>query len=144
MRQVMMPRHLNPQNAIFGGEILSLMDQGAYVEALRQGSHKWVTVAFRGVEFLKPVLVGDVVSVYGRTTRIGRSSVTVKVLVEAYRPTLSEHIEVTTGEVVLVAVNDGGRPVVIGTSEPAKIRPNRESHDADDNTYTDDDTQGRA
>jgi acyl-CoA thioesterase YciA len=114
----MMPEHQNPQGAIFGGAILALMDQAAYVEALRQCSHKYVTVAFRGVEFHKPVHVGDVLSIYADATRLGRSSVTVNVRVEVFRPSLSQYIEVTTGEVVLVAVDDQNEPVPIGSTVP--------------------------
>jgi acyl-CoA thioesterase YciA len=106
----MMPEHQNPDGAIFGGQILALMDQAAYVEALRQCNHQYVTVAFRGVEFHKAVMVGDVLSVYAEAQRIGRTSITVKVRVEVFRPSASEHIEVTTGEVVLVAIDHAGKP----------------------------------
>ncbi len=109
-----MPMHQNPDGAIFGGQILSLIDQAAYVEALRQHPHQYVTVAFKGVEFHKPVLVGDVLSLYGRTTRIGTSSLTVDVSVEAFRPTERQTIDVTSAEVVLVAVNQQGKPARIG------------------------------
>lgn len=112
-----MPMHLNPDGAIFGGQILALTDQAAYVEALRQAPRKYVTVAFKGVEFHKPVLVGDVLSLFATTTRIGTSSVTVSVRVEAFRPATRDTIEVTTAEVVLVAVNDDGKPTTI-TPEP--------------------------
>ena len=105
-----MPEHQNPDGAIFGGQILALMDQAAYVEALRQCNHQYVTVAFRGVEFHKAVMVGDVLSVYADASRIGRSSVTVRVRVDVFRPSASRHIEVTTGEVVLVAIDGSGRP----------------------------------
>ncbi len=119
IRQVMMPEHQNPDGAIFGGQILALMDQAAYVEALRQCNHKFVTVAFRGVEFHKRVMVGDVLSVYATAERIGRTSVTVRVRVEVFRPSASEFIEVTTGEVVLVAVGSEGSPIAIGSTRPA-------------------------
>lgn len=115
----MMPEQQNPQGAIFGGQILSLMDQAAYVEALRQCNHKYVTVAFRGVEFLKPVLVGDVLSIYAAAQRIGSTSVTVRVRVEVFRPATGDTIDVTTGEVVLVAVNAEGDPIPIGSTVPA-------------------------
>lgn len=117
----MMPAHTNPQGAIFGGVILSLMDEAAFVEALRQRNHRYVTVAFNGVEFHKPVLVGDVLSLYAETKRVGRSSLTVQVNVRAFRPEADQTIDVTSGEVVLVAVDHAGGPVPIGDC-PARRR----------------------
>jgi acyl-CoA thioesterase YciA len=114
IRTVMMPAHTNPQGAIFGGVILSLIDEAAFVEALRQRNHNYVTVAFNGVEFHKPVLVGDVLSLYAETTRVGRTSLTVRVNVRAFRPEADQTIDVTSAEVVLVAVDHAGQPVPIG------------------------------
>ena len=75
------------------------------------------------VEFHEPVFVGDAVSFYAETVRVGRTSVTVRVLVEAERwrttaapsagPSQPEVVKVTEAVVVLVAVNDQGRPVPI-------------------------------
>jgi acyl-CoA thioesterase YciA len=121
IRTVMMPAHTNPQGAIFGGVILSLIDEAAFVEALRQRNHRYVTVAFNGVEFHKPVLVGDVLSLYAQTTRVGRTSLTVRVNVRAFRPEADQTIDVTSAEVVLVAVDHSGQPVPIGDC-PAKQR----------------------
>lgn len=121
IRTVMMPAHTNPQGAIFGGVILSLIDEAAFVEALRQRNHRYVTVAFNGVEFHKPVLVGDVLSLYAQTTRVGRSSLTVRVNVRAFRPEADQTIDVTSAEVVLVAVDHSGQPVPIGDC-PARER----------------------
>lgn len=113
IRQVMMPMHLNPDGAIFGGQILALIDQAAYVEALRQAPRKYVTVAFKGVEFHKPVCVGDVLSLFAKTLRIGRTSINVHVSVEAFRPADEAFIEVTTADVALVAVDSSGNPTPI-------------------------------
>lgn len=121
IRTVMMPAHTNPQGAIFGGVILALIDEAAFVEALRQRNHRYVTVAFNGVEFHKPVLVGDVLSLYTRTTRVGRSSLTVRVNVRAFRPEADTTIDVTSAEVVVVAVDHSGQPVQIGDC-PARER----------------------
>jgi acyl-CoA thioesterase YciA len=73
----------------------------------------------REVEFHEPVYLGDVVSFYTETVRVGRTSITVRVSVEAERwgigPQLpaGEAVKVTEAEVVLVAVDDRGRPVSI-------------------------------
>ncbi len=114
IRVVMMPRDTNGQGAIFGGVILSLMDQAAYVEAIRQAHARYVTVAFRETEFHKPVRVEDVLSVYAHAEQAGRTSLTIRVRVRASRADNPEEIvDVTEGEVVFVAVDDQGRPVPV-------------------------------
>lgn len=113
IRVVMMPADTNPQGTVFGGVLLSLIDQAAFVEALRQANHRWVTVAMNGVEFHKPVNMGDVLSLWARTTRVGRTSVGVHVEVLAMRPATGTEEPVTAADVVLVAVNARGEPVPV-------------------------------
>ncbi len=114
IRLVTMPKHTNAEGTIFGGVILSLMDQAAYIEAMRQAHHKYVTVAFREVEFHKPVFVGDVLSLYAETIRLGRTSLTIHVRVHAHRRTeADQYVEVTEGELVFVSVDDDGNPVPV-------------------------------
>ncbi len=85
IRVVMMPRDANANNTIFGGVILSYLDQAGFTEALRQAPHRYVTIAMDKVEFKKPVFIGDIVSFYAETTRIGRTSVSVHVTVKGER-----------------------------------------------------------
>lgn len=114
IRVVMMPRDTNADGTIFGGVILSLIDQAAYVEAIRQAHHRYVTVSLDSVEFHKPVYVGDVLSLYGETKRIGRTSITIHVRVcAARRSDPSKIVEVTAADVVFVAVDDDGKPVPV-------------------------------
>ena len=114
IRIVMMPRDTNAEGSIFGGVILSLIDQAAYVEAMRQAHRRYVTVSFKEVEFHKPVYVGDVLSLYGETTRLGRTSITIKVRVCANRRLDPDQtVEVTQAEVVFVAVDKDGKPAPI-------------------------------
>ncbi len=114
IRVVMMPKDTNAEGTIFGGVILSLMDQAAYIEAIRQAHRQYVTVSFKEVEFKKPVYVGDVLSLYSETMRIGRTSMTIRVRVCAHRRTdPDKHVEVTQGELVFVAVDKDGRPVPV-------------------------------
>ena len=111
IRIVMMPRDTNSEGTIFGGVILSLIDQAAYVEAIRQQHATYVTVAFREVEFHHPVFVGDLLSLYAETTRLGRTSMTIKVRVHAHRRKDPEQIaKVTEAEVVFVSVDEQGKP----------------------------------
>ena len=68
------------------------------------------------VIFHKPVFVGDVVSLYAETLRIGRTSITTKVVVEATREDGSETVRVTEAEVVFVAVDENWRPIPVRQS----------------------------
>ena len=114
IRVVMMPRDTNPDGTIFGGVILSLIDQAAYIEAMRQAYHRYVTVSFNRVEFHKPVYVGDVLTLYGQATRIGRTSITIKVRVCARRRLdPDQDIEVTQAEVIFVALDQEGNAVPV-------------------------------
>ena len=112
IRVVMMPRDTNAEGTIFGGVILSLIDQAAYVEAIRHRHARYVTVAMREVEFRQPVFVGEVLSLYAEATRAGRTSLTIRVRVCTWRkPDADQMINVTEAEVVLVAIDDEGKPM---------------------------------
>jgi acyl-CoA thioesterase YciA len=114
IRVVMMPRDTNAEGTIFGGVILSLIDQAAYVEAVRQAHRRFVTVALREVIFHQPVFVGDVLSLYGETLRMGRTSLTIRIRVRASRRQAPDvHVDVTEAEVVFVAVDPNGTPTPI-------------------------------
>jgi acyl-CoA thioesterase YciA len=114
IRVVLLPRDTNPQGTIFGGIILSYIDQAGAVEARKTAPRKFVTVAMREVEFHQPVFVGDVVSFYTHTVRVGRTSVTVQVEVEAMRASDPKKIvKVTSAEVVYVAIDDHGHPMQV-------------------------------
>ena len=108
IRIALLPRDTNSQGTIFGGVILSYIDMAGAIEAHRRTSiERFVTVAMREVIFHKPVFVGDLVSFYAETVRIGTTSITVRVIVEVERHggTTSERIRVTEAEVVYVAVD---------------------------------------
>ncbi|MCO6438404.1 MAG: acyl-CoA thioesterase [Phycisphaerae bacterium] len=110
----MMPRDTNAEGTIFGGVVLSLMDQAAYVEAIRQAHHRYVTVSFDEVEFHKPIYMGDVLSIYAHATKVGRTSITISVKVCARRRSEPDvDVHVTDGQVVFVAVDNGGTPVPV-------------------------------
>ena len=107
LRVVTMPRETNIYGTIFGGVILSYIDQAGFVEARRHGAHRWVTASVDRVDFEAPVHTGDIVSLYTCTTRTGTKSVTVRVEVEAERYLTGETASVTTA-VSLVAVDAEG------------------------------------
>ena len=119
IRITLLPRDTNPQGTIFGGIILSYIDIAGAVEAHRHtGIERFVTVAMREVVFHEPVYVGDLVSFYARTIRIGTTSLTVHVVVEAERyGGTSERIKVTEAEVVYVAMDANRRKMKINKNE---------------------------
>lgn len=110
---VMMPRDTNPLGSIFGGVILSYIDQAGAVGAKREVTRAGgvlpflVTVAMNRVEFKQPVLVGDVVRFVTRLVKLGRSSVTMDVVVEVERDGATQRV--TEAEVVYVGIDPATR-----------------------------------
>jgi len=117
IRITLLPRDTNSQGTVFGGIILSYIDMAGAIEAHRRTRmSRFVTVAMREVIFHKPVLVGDLVSFYAETIRIGNTSITVRVVVEAERMGIStEPIRVTEAEVIYVAVDENRNKIRIET-----------------------------
>ena len=94
---------------------MSYIDMAGAIEAVRQtGIERFVTVAMREVIFHKPVFVGDLVSFYAETVSIGRTSITIRVIVEAERVSArSERVRVTEAEVIYVAVDEKRKKIKI-------------------------------
>lgn len=93
---------------------MSLIDLAAGQHARSIAPKKYVTKVMREVEFIAPVFVGDAVSFYCETMKLGRTSITIKVEVEATRGIDSLHTtQVTAAEVVMVAVDGQNRPIPI-------------------------------
>ena len=110
----MMPRDTNAHGTIFGGVILSYIDQAGAIEARRQGLQFMVTVSMDKVVFHEPVHVGDLVSFWCETLRIGTTSITVRVVVEAMRgKNPNEKVLVTEAQVVYVNIDDTRKPVPV-------------------------------
>ena len=120
IRVLMMPRDTNALGTIFGGVILSYVDQAGAIEARRQGSRFMVTVSMDKIVFHEPVFVGDLVSFWTETTRIGNTSITVKVVVEAIRGNdPSSKVLVTEAQVVYVNLGDDRKPAPLGLPGPS-------------------------
>jgi acyl-CoA thioesterase YciA len=111
IRVLMMPRDTNGHGTIFGGVILSYIDQAGAIEARRQGLQFMVTVSMDKVVFHEPVFVGDLVSFWTETLRIGTTSITTKVVVEAIRAgDPSQRVTVTEAQVVYVNLGKDRKP----------------------------------
>ena len=117
IRITMMPRDTNAHGTVFGGIILSYIDVAGGVEAVRHTGHdRFVTVSMREVIFHQPVFVGYLVSFYAETVKVGNTSITTRVTVEAERfGSRGQAVSVTEAEVVYVAVNQNREKVRIGS-----------------------------
>jgi acyl-CoA thioesterase YciA len=115
IKVILLPKDTNALGTIFGGVILSHIDLASAVEARKVARRRYVTKAMREVEFHEPVFLGDIVNFFTETVRVGRTSITVKVTVEAERwgGGEGERVMVTQAEVVLVAVDEQGRPTPV-------------------------------
>lgn len=117
IRQVMMPKNANPDGDIFGGIILAMIDTAAAVEAQRQSPRRYVTVAMDAIQFHHPVAVGDIVSLWSHTEKVGRSSILIHVEVLARPRHSNEELRVTEAMVTMVAVDENRQPVAIFADE---------------------------
>lgn len=115
IRLTMMPRDTNAHGTVFGGIILSYIDVAGGVEAIRHTKHeRFVTVAMKEVIFHEPVFIGDLVSFYAETVKLGNTSITVRVVVESERfGSHGQSVRVTEAEVTYVAINQNREKVLI-------------------------------
>ena len=114
----MMPRDTNAHGTVFGGIILSYIDVAGGVEAVRYTKHeRFVTVAMKEVIFHEPVFIGDLVSFYAQTIRVGSTSITIHVDGEAERFGMhGQKVRVTSADVTFVAINELREKVRIGSA----------------------------
>ncbi len=114
LRVMLLPRDTNRHGTIFGGVILGHVDLAGAIEARKAcGPLNFVTVALDHVVFHKPVFVGDLLSLYTETVKVGRTSVTTRVIVEAIRGDSHETVRVTEADVVYVAVDKDWKPIPV-------------------------------
>jgi len=109
------PAHTNAGGDIFGGWLMSQIDIAGSIPAVLRAKGRVVTASVKSLSFLKPVLVGDLISIYAEISRVGRSSITVVVEAYAQRNAKSpECVKVSEAELVYVAIDDNGRPHPVG------------------------------
>lgn len=113
IRVLMMPRDTNYHGTIFGGVILSHIDQAGAVAAMRAGCRQVVTVAMDKVEFHQPVRVGELVSFYTEIVRRGNTSITIQVRVEATQRDGGKSLPVTSAQITFVNVNQDGKKIPV-------------------------------
>ncbi len=121
VRVIAMPADTNPDGDIFGGWLMSQMDLAAGNVATLRAGGRAVTVAVQGMSFMRPVLVGDEVSVYAEVVSAGRTSL--RIAVETWRRARAgaEHEKVTEAEFTFVAVDGERRPRPLPAGEGALL-----------------------
>jgi acyl-CoA thioesterase YciA len=110
VRLIAMPADTNANGDIFGGWVLSQMDQAGGIAGVERAQGRVVTIALEAMTFIRPVRVGDVLCVYTAVDSVGRTSM--KIHVEAWARRFQTHTreKVTTGTFTFVAIDDNGRP----------------------------------
>ena len=110
LRVVPRPGDINANGHIFGGWVLSQMDIAAGIVASREASGPVATVAIDAMEFLAPILLHDLISVYAKVEKIGRTSIAIRIEVIASRDRGAQEVKVTEGLFTFVALNEENRP----------------------------------
>ena len=118
LRVVPGPGDINANGHIFGGWVLSQMDIAAGIVASREAQGSVATVAIDAMEFIAPILLRDLVSVYARVERIGRTSLAIRIEVVATRDRGMTHVKVTEGLFTFVALDAAHRPRPVDEAQP--------------------------
>ncbi|MDQ4135189.1 MAG: acyl-CoA thioesterase [Pseudomonadota bacterium] len=119
VRTIAMPADTNANGDIFGGWVMSQMDQAGGIAGVERAQGRVVTVAVDAMHFIRPVRVGDVLCVYTQVERVGRTSMTIKVEAWARRFQTRVREKVTSATFTFVAIDDEGRPRPIPAAAPA-------------------------
>ena len=110
VRLIAMPGDTNANGDIFGGWVLSQMDQAGGIAAAETAHGRVVTIAIDAMTFIRPVRVGDVLCVYTAVDHVGRTSIKVHIEAWAQRFRTHHREKVTDATFTFVAVDDSGRP----------------------------------
>ncbi|WP_219895100.1 acyl-CoA thioesterase [Aquisediminimonas profunda] len=110
LRVVPQHRDINSNGHIFGGWVLSQMDIAGGIIASNVCQGACATVAIEAMEFIAPILVRDVISIYGRVVKRGRTSLAIKLEVVATRDRGASEVKVTEGLFTFVALDENHRP----------------------------------
>jgi acyl-CoA thioesterase YciA len=104
------PTDINANGHIFGGWVLSQMDIAAGIIAARRAEGAVATVAIEAMEFIAPILLHDLISIYARIERTGRTSMGIRIEVIASRDRGACEVKVTEGLFTFVALDENNRP----------------------------------
>lgn len=110
VRTIAMPADTNANGDIFGGWVLSQMDQAGGIAGVERAKGRVVTIAVEAMTFIRPVKVGDVLCVYTNVESVGRTSMKIHIEAWARRFRTDSREKVTDATFTFVAIDDEGRP----------------------------------
>jgi acyl-CoA thioesterase YciA len=110
VRTIAMPADTNANGDIFGGWVMSQMDQAGGIAGVERAMGRVVTVAVDSMTFIRPVRVGDVLCVYTSVASVGRTSMKIQVEAWARRFQTQQREKVTEATFTFVAIDDEGLP----------------------------------
>jgi acyl-CoA thioesterase YciA len=110
LRVIPGPADINANGHIFGGWVLGVMDQAGGIVAGRVSQGPCATVAIEKMEFIAPILLRDIISVYASLERRGRTSMAIRIEVIATRARGQQEVKVTEGLFTFVALDEQHRP----------------------------------
>ncbi len=110
LRVVPVPSDINSNGHIFGGWVLAMMDRAGGIVAGRMADGRCATVAIEAMEFIQPILLGDLISIYASIERRGHTSIAIRLNVMAERDRGENQVKVTTGVFTFVALDEDFRP----------------------------------
>lgn len=122
LRVVPRPGDINANGHIFGGWVLSQMDVAAGIVASREAGGPVATVAIEAMEFIAPILLQDLISVYAHVERVGRTSIAIRIRVVASRERGTREVDVTSGLFTFVALDENHRPRPVKRDQDAGAR----------------------
>lgn len=114
-RTLAMPADANPSGDIFGGWVLSQMDIAAGICAGQRAQGRVATVAIDAMKFIRPVKVGDVLCVYSKVQKVGRTSIAIHLEAWVLKNRIGERVKVTDGLFTFVAIDATGQPRMVPT-----------------------------
>ncbi|MEM7179543.1 MAG: hotdog domain-containing protein [Spirochaetota bacterium] len=130
-QHLVMKEHLNPNNVIFGGQLLAWLDVAVYIHVSNKMRYKsMVTGSMNNVRFRSPAYLGDIVQIYARIKNIKKTSVTAEGKAVAYYTEENKHRDIIECQISYVAVNEKGRPVKAFTPQ-GEIETERRNSDSE-------------
>ena len=113
IRLIAMPADTNANGDIFGGWVMSMMDQAGGIAGVERAQGRVVTVKVDAMTFIQPLKVGDVLSVYTHVASVGRTSMKIEIEAWATRFRTDIHEKDTDATFTFVAIDDAGRPTPV-------------------------------
>ena len=121
-RQIVMPQHANPLQTLFGGVLVSWIDEVGSMVATKYSRALSVTASIDLIDFKSPIHVGDHLILEGIVTYVGRTSMEIRVRVDVENPFTGESWQATSAFLTFVAINKDGKPIPVPRLKPETIK----------------------